>query len=152
MRAFYSHILYNLLISLVIFPVLVLASDNRTNIDQQDIAIHGYDPVAYFTLKEAVKGKTNLSYQWLDSSWLFSSTENRQVFIDNPRRYVPQFGGYCAYAASYGQFADIDPRAWSIINDKLYLNYSLRVRETWKPRAAEFIGDAEQLWPMMKPP
>ena len=140
-----------LLILVVLLPALVMASENHIN-HQDGIAMHGYDPVAYFTVEKAVKGQASLSYEWSDAIWLFSSKQNRQAFIDNPEYYAPQFGGFCAYAASYGQFADIDPMAWSIVNDKLYLNYSLRVRKIWKPRAEEFIGDAEQFWPMMKQP
>jgi hypothetical protein len=84
--------------------------------------------------------------------WHFASAENRQAFAETPRDYAPQFGGFCAYAASFGQFADVDPNAWTIVDGKLYLNYSLRVRDTWRRNAAELIGDAETLWPTMQQP
>ena len=130
----------------------VLAAEGLVNTDKQGIAIHGYDPVAYFLGGKPLPGKAELAYRWSGATWLFSSADNRQTFIENPQRYAPQFGGFCAYAASYGQFADVDPQAWSIVNGKLYLNYSLRVRQIWRPRAAEFNGDAEQLWPTMTQP
>ena len=134
---------------LLILPSLVLADNNRVNSDKDDIAIHGYDPVAYFVADKAVPGKQDLSHQWFGATWLFSNAQNRQAFIDNPQQYMPEFGGFCAYAASVGQFADVDPQAWSIVNGRLYLNFSLRVREIWRPRAEEFMGDAKLLWPTM---
>jgi hypothetical protein len=141
-----------LILLLSMFPVLALGADGLVNADKQGIAIHGYDPVAYFVADKPVPGRPDLAYKWSGATWLFSSTDNRQAFIDDPQRYAPQYGGFCAYAASYGQFADTDPQAWSIVDDKLYLNYSVRVRHTWRPRAAEFIGDADQLWPTMTDP
>jgi hypothetical protein len=54
-------------------------------------------------------------------TWHFAYEKNRNVFIASPKKYKPQFGGFCAYAASYGQAADIDPNAWTIIDNKLYL-------------------------------
>jgi YHS domain-containing protein len=138
-------------------PLLLLVSsvqaDNHAiNVDEEGVAIHGYDPVAYFTQATPVKGQAQYAYNWSGATWWFADDSNRQAFIANPQRYAPQFGGFCAYAASYGQFADIDPQAWSIVNDRLYLNFNQRVRQIWRPRAAEFIDDAEQLWPTMKSP
>ena len=140
---------FGLIALMILLSNLALASDSRIN-QKDGIAIHGYDPVAYFVAEKAVKGDPRISFEWSNAVWQFSSASNRQAFVRNPEHYAPQFGGHCAYAASYGQFADIDPQAWSIINDKLYLNYSLRVREIWKPWAKEFVGDAEQFWPMMQ--
>lgn len=71
---------------------------------------------------------------------------HRDAFKHDPERYAPALGGFCAYAMSLGQFADVDPDAWGVIDGRLYLNYRLRVRELWRPRAAEFIPDAEQYW------
>ena len=138
-----------LMLILIIMPALAIAKNNSINLNKDGIAIHGYDPVAYFVAGKAKPGKRSLAYQWLGANWLFSSALNRQAFIDNPQQYLPEFGGFCAYAASVGQLADIDPQAWSIVNGRLYLNFSLRVREIWRPRAEEFMGDAKLLWPTM---
>ena len=139
------------LLVLMLFSSRGIAANGAVNVDDSGIAIHGHDPVAYFVLGEATPGKSVFSVEWSGATWLFANAEHRQMFLDDPMRYAPRFGGFCAYAASYGQFADIDPRAWSIVNGRLYLNFSLRVREIWLPRADEFIADAEQLWPTMRP-
>lgn len=90
-----------------------------------NVAIKGYDPVAYFTDKRAVKGDKQFIYKWLGASWYFSSADHRQKFAQSPVDYAPQYGGYCSIGVSAGQKSgDIDPKAWTIIHGKLYLNYS----------------------------
>jgi hypothetical protein len=89
-----------------------------------DVAIKGYDPVAYFTMQKAVKGSDRHTHRWLGANWQFSSAEHRQMFQSSPTKYAPQYGGYCADGVAYGQAtANIDPEAWRIIDAKLYLNY-----------------------------
>lgn len=112
-----------------------------------NVAIKGYDPVAYFVDTKPTPGDPKIHHEWNGTSWHFSSEANRLRFIKEPEHYAPQYGGYCAYAASVGQLADIDPQSWSIVDGRLYLNFSSRVKQIWKPRSKEFIGDANQLWP-----
>jgi YHS domain-containing protein len=91
-----------------------------------NVAIQGYDPVAYFTEKRAVKGNEVHSHKWLGAEWRFSSAEHKRLFAESPQSYAPQYGGHCAtgLAIHGGLTKDIDPEAWAIIDDKLYLNYS----------------------------
>lgn len=89
-----------------------------------DVAIKGYDPVAYFTQHDAVEGSRKFSYQWLGATWLFASAENRDLFKADPAKYAPQYGGYCADGVSFGTVTtNIDPKAWRIIEGKLYISY-----------------------------
>lgn len=110
-------------------------------------AIRGYDPVAYFHEGGPVKGDTKWSLDWGGATWLFSSEENKEAFGLNPKKYTPQYGGYCAYAVSRDYTASIDPKAWSIVNGKLYLNYSLYVRTLWERKREENIIKADKNWP-----
>ncbi len=112
-----------------------------------DVAIKGYDPVAYFTEKKPVEGDKKYAYSWMDASWYFSSDENRQLFISMPERYAPQYGGYCAWAVSQNKTASIDPSQFTIHNDKLYLNYNEKVNRTWTAKKEKFIVDANRHWP-----
>lgn len=113
-------------------------------------AIRGYDPVAYFIENKAVAGdsrftsKSSLNTQ--DVTWYFSSLENKQLFEREPEKYTPQYGGYCAYAMSYGLVVSSDPHAFSIIDQKLYLNYSLNVRDKWLKAPQQFIKEADIKW------
>ena len=113
-------------------------------------AINGYDPVAYFLQGKPVKGVQNLSYQWKDATWYFSSQQNLEAFRTAPEKYAPQYGGYCAYGLSDGHKASTEPDAWTIVNGKLYLNYNTNVRSEWSRNREERIKKADGYWPQIK--
>ena len=110
-------------------------------------AIHGYDPVAYFTDGKPVPGKEDFEFQWMGAKWLFASAEHRDTFKSAPDKYAPQYGGYCAYGVAQGNAVDIDPNAWSIVDGKLYLNYDMGVQKKWKQDVPGFIVKANKNWP-----
>jgi len=88
-----------------------------------NVAIKGYDPVAYFTEQKAMKGSEDISYTWLGADWNFSNEKHKKLFAENPVKYAPQYGGHCADGIAYGETtANIDPLAWNIIEGKLYIN------------------------------
>lgn len=93
------------------------------NLDDQ-VAIKGYDPVAYFKSNKAIEGSKSLSFSQQGVVYYFSSAENRDEFKKNPSKYEPQYGGWCAYAmGAKGEKVSIDPETFKIINGKLYLFY-----------------------------
>ncbi|TNF70122.1 MAG: YHS domain-containing protein [Gammaproteobacteria bacterium] len=136
--------IYSLLLLLILITGCTTL-DQRTYSDDQG-AIGGYDPVSYFTMHKAIKGKKDIVYNYHGATWHFSSEDNKTLFIRNPTMYLPQYGGYCAYAMHYGFIVSSDPQAWSIINDKLYLNYSKSVREKWLKHSKEYIQSADKEW------
>lgn len=110
-------------------------------------AIKGYDPVAYFTQGGPAKGRGAHSHEWMGATWYFASAENMELFAGDPEKYAPQYGGYCAYAVSQGYTAKIDPDAWKIVDDKLYLNFSLKVQKLWEEDIPGYIAAADVNWP-----
>ena len=112
-----------------------------------DQAIKGYDVVAYHQEGKPIKGNKKISHAWQGANWLFSSTENRDRFAADPAAYAPQYGGYCAYAVSQGYTADIDPKAWKILDGKLYLNYNAKIQQKWERDTGGYIGLADGNWP-----
>ncbi len=139
-----------LLFALSFFSALSFAKDDAINTTFfGDIAIDGYDPVAYFIDNKAVKGNKKWSHFWKDANWHFKNKENLSLFKQNPDKYAPQYGGYCAYAMSDGRLVDVDPDAFSIIDDKLYLNYSLSVQKHWLKEKDLFIKQADEFYPEM---
>lgn len=110
-------------------------------------AIRGYDPVAYFTEGKPVKGDDQYTFEWKGEIYKFANAENRTLFEANSEKYAPQYGGYCAYAVSEGYTASTLPEAWSIVGDKLYLNYSLGVRDKWSQDIPGRIAAADRNWP-----
>lgn len=117
------------------------------NVTRGQLAIHGYDAVAYFTQSAPVRGQAQFEYRWQNVIWRFASAAHRDEFARQPERYAPQFGGYCAWAVSRGYTADIDPDAWKIVDGKLYLNYSKRVQRMWEQDISGNIAKASANWP-----
>ncbi len=123
---------------------------------QQDIyttpagAIEGYDPVAYFTEGEAVRGDEQFQFEWSGATWYFASEGNRSLFREDPEKYAPQYGGYCAYAMADGKKVKVDPEAWTIADGKLYLNYSRRIQDKWQGDRDAYISQANQHWSKME--
>lgn len=132
--------------------VLVLFLSGCTSLDkhpvyvEKGVAINGYDPVAYFAQRAPVKGSELFKVEHEQVIWLFSSAENLAQFEHQPERYLPQYGGYCAYAMSHGFVVDTVPEAFTVLNDKLYLNYSLGVRETWLEDTKSYVDRADKQW------
>ncbi|HEU5291688.1 MAG TPA: YHS domain-containing (seleno)protein [Cyclobacteriaceae bacterium] len=129
---------------------LFLTGNGQAIFSKNDIAINGYDPVAYFTQTAAVKGRDTLSYQWGNVKWLFSSQSNLDSFKENPDKYVPQFGGWCAYGVSDNHKSPTDPNAFTIVAGKLYLNYNRKVMELWRSDTTGHIKRANLNWISLK--
>lgn len=133
------------LILLVFTSVGCTTLESRT-FTTDDVAIHGYDPVAYFSQHRPVKGSAQFTHHTAGATWHFENTRNRNLFANNPEAYMPQYGGYCAYAMSKGFIASSAPEAWTIDAGKLYLNYSLRVRDNWLEDLSGNIRKSDDHW------
>lgn len=134
-----------LLLLFLMLAVPAYAAD-EVNKNSDGIAINGYDPVAYFIENEAIAGKPEHSHQWLGATWYFKNAQNMHLFSVRPSDYAPQYGGFCAYAMASGQRADIDPAAWSLQDNKLYLNYNQQVMNLWRQDTETHIQNADRHW------
>ena len=92
-------------------------------------------------------GKADITYSWKGATWRFASAQNRDAFKADPEKYAPQYGGYCAYAVSQGATAKGDPKVWSVVDGKLYLNLSASVQKTWEKDVPGYIKSADKNWP-----
>jgi YHS domain-containing protein len=100
---------------------------------EKGLAIQGYDPVAYFTQKKAVKGKSSIATTFEGVTYYFTSNENKEIFKKNPSGYEPQYGGWCAYAmGANGEQVEVDPGTFKIVNGKLFLFYNAYFNNTLK--------------------
>lgn len=111
------------------------------------VAIRGYDPVAYFTQGEPVEGSKTFRTEWNGAEWRFVNAEHLNLFNADPERYAPQYGGYCAWAVANNYTASTQPEAWTIFEDKLYLNYSLSVRGQWEQDIPGNVIKGDANWP-----
>lgn len=141
-----------LLIALFIGIGIAFAACSKTegvaaiNKNTDGLALRGFDAVAYFAVENAVEGNPRFAYAWNGAKWLFSSEENLQKFAQNPEAYAPQYGGYCSYAVSHGYTADGDPRAWKLVDGKLYLNYNDKAKEAWEKEQEKNIQQGAENW------
>jgi YHS domain-containing protein len=117
-----------------------------------NVAILGYDPVAYFTDGRAVKGSEQFAYEWLGATWHFASAEHQQTFAATPIRYAPQYGGLCALGVANGERSvNVDPEAWRIVDGKLYLFFGKGgLEQDWDPHPAAVVAKADANWPAME--
>lgn len=114
------------------------------------VAIQGYDPVAYFTKNEAVRGNAKNYFEWSGMTWFFASSENRDQFAAMPERFAPQYGGFCTLSVAEGRNARGSGEAWTIHEGKLYLNANSNVAENFRTDPNRHIVRAAGWWPTVK--
>ena len=125
-------------------------SHSVNNVDATGVGLHGYDPVAYFTVGKPTVGSEKIVATYEGVRYRFSSAENREAFTKEPAKYAPAYGGFCAMGASLGKKFDGDPNYWKIVNGKLYVNVNAEVDKHWKEDVPANISKGDQNWPAIK--
>lgn len=130
---------------LALAPMSVSAGPS-INTNDDNIAIEGYDPVAYHTEGRPMAGDPAIYYDWHDATWLFASAEHKALFVADPDRYAPQFGGFCSGAMSLGKIATIDPNEWVILDGQLFLGGRPGAVEYLLEGGEDRLADAATNW------
>lgn len=142
-------ILFVALFSATTFAQSAAKRTSEFNLEKK-VAISGYDPVAYFTQKKAVKGKPTIASTYEGVIYNFSSQSNKDLFVKNPSNYEPQYGGWCAYAmGANGEKVEINPETFKIIDNKLYLFYNAYFNNTlksWNKEEVSLKKKADANW------
>ena len=112
--------------------------------DPNRIAVEGYDLVSYFNNAEPIKGREAYRVTYQNKDYYFASVKNRLRFLAMPEHYLPAFGGWCAYAMAKGKRVEINPLAFIVENEKLYLFYKTIFTDT----RAKWIRSADNLRPL----
>lgn len=141
---------------ITVFTGLVAASvagaNNETNVSRgltakgYGLAVHGYDVVAYYTKGRPTIGRAKFSAVHNAATYRFASEDHLKAFTDDPEKYLPQYGGYCAYGVAVGAKFDGDPHQWRIVAGKLYLNLNPEVQKLWRSDIPGFIKKADRNW------
>jgi YHS domain-containing protein len=125
-------ILFVALLSATAFAQTTAKRASEFNLEKK-VAIQGYDPVAYFMQKKAVKGKSSIASAYEGVTYYFSSQANKETFTKNPSSYEPQYGGWCSYAmGATGEKVEVDPETFKIVDGKLNLFYNAYFNNTLK--------------------
>jgi YHS domain-containing protein len=117
------------------------------NVDDQGVAVQGYDVVAYFAEGRPVAGLAEHESVYGGAKYHFASKANRDQFERDPTRFEPQFGGYCAYAASIRKVSPIDPQFWQIVDGRLLLQHTQKAYDLFNQDTAGNLVKADQNWP-----
>jgi YHS domain-containing protein len=143
-------------LSLLCLSVLSLCAQINP-VDKNGIAIGGYDIVTYFDGTKPAKGNEAYTSKYESATYYFASPENQKLFTDNPKKYIPQYDGYCALAVSYGKKISIDPLTYKIKEGKLYLFFNgktshgrLNSLDTWNKNEEKLLKKADINWPDVK--
>ncbi|GAA6152729.1 YHS domain-containing (seleno)protein [Pseudoteredinibacter isoporae] len=130
--------------SAMLLSSLSLASSVNTGVN--DVAIHGYDPVAYFTNNKPVEGSAKYTATHDGAIYRFSSEKNRDLFKANAEHYAPQYGGFCAMGVALNKKLNVDPSAFYIEDNKLYLNLNKNVQKKWLQDVPGNLKTADRIW------
>jgi hypothetical protein len=122
-------------------------SPSPVNLESGEIGLKGYDPAAYFLTGSPTEGSPDVTAAHSGVTYRFASDENRDAFLADPDRYLPAYGGFCALAMSFGQKVDIDPMAWKIVDDVLYVQANPRAATVWLGDIPGNIDKANGFWP-----
>ena len=111
------------------------------------VAVSGYDPVAFFTDSKPVNGSPFITAEHRGATYYFASEEHKKLFTENPDKYAPQFGGYCAFGVGLGKLFPVDIRTWQVRDGKLYLNLNGDILKKFNADFEGNVAKAGKNWP-----
>jgi YHS domain-containing protein len=121
-------------------------SQQKANLNRNGVILKGYDVVAYFTQHKATKGTAKYQTTYNRAIYYFSSATDLATFKEHPSKYVPQYGGYCAYHLSRNKLTDSDPADFLIYKDKLYVCSDAEGAKNFRRNIDENIRKADDYW------
>ncbi|WP_258102837.1 YHS domain-containing (seleno)protein [Marinoscillum sp. MHG1-6] len=140
---------------IMISLLFVMPQGSDLNLNRSGLAIDGYDPVSYFQGKPK-EGSSEVKAAYRGATYYFSSEANKKLFLANPENYLPQYGGWCAYAMGLTEpeKVKIDPETYKILDGKLYLFYNFwgsNTLKSWNENEAELKRNADANWKKIGP-
>lgn len=116
--------------------------------DVEGVAIQGYDVMSYLE-KRAEKGRKDLRVEYGGAAWWFVSEDHRRQFLLESQRFVPEYGGFCAYSVGRGFPATADPRVFAINEGKLYLFFDRAAKAVWEQSIGAMVAKGDRNWPKL---
>ncbi len=128
------------------------AAAGPINTTADNVAIQGYDAVAYFREQKPVRGSPEFEHVWQGARWQFSGAEHRDIFAMDPLSYAPRYGGFCSGGMTFGHKSRVDPEAWAIVDGTLYLAFSAGAMRRFTSDVDSNIAKADANWELMDEP
>lgn len=114
------------------------------------VGVGGYDPVSYFAGSRPVRGNGKYTVEYQGVTYLFANEADKTAFEKEPAKYLPAFGGYCAYGVAIGKKFWGDPEVWEIVDGTLYLNLDKSIQQEWDKDKPGYIKKADGNWNAIK--
>jgi YHS domain-containing protein len=140
-------ILLKSLTALALLTVTAFAGDLVNVAGASNVALSGYDPVAFFTDSKPVNGSPSISSEYQGATYFFANEDHKNLFAANPEKYAPQCGGFCAFGVSVGALFPVDISTWQIRNGKLYLNLNQDILKKFNADFDANVAKADKNWP-----
>jgi len=125
---------------------LYAAPASATDVQHSTPGLSGYDPVAYFTDGKPIRGSGYHVAVHEGVTYAFASAEHQKMFKADPEKYLPAYGGYCAYGVAVGKKFVANPDVWKVLNGRLYLNLDRDIQMKWEQDIHGNIKKAENNW------
>ncbi|GAB4198225.1 MAG: YHS domain-containing (seleno)protein [Wenzhouxiangellaceae bacterium] len=136
---------------LLLTGLLALSAAARADqVNTSSVGVSGYDLVSYHTAKRPLRGNGHFVAEHDGVTYLFATGDNLRAFQADPQRYVPAYGGYCAYGVTKGKKFIADPEVWEIVDGRLYLNLDNRVKSAWVKDIPGHIREGDAQWREIK--
>ena len=125
-------------------------SAHNTGVANSIVGVQGYDLVSYRNSEKPLRGNGNHIAEHHGITYQFVNEENKEAFAKNPHKYLPAYGGYCAYGVAVGKKFVGDPDVWKIVDSRLYLNLDNKIQGIWNKDISGNIQKAESNWTQIK--
>ena len=139
-----------LFLSLIALTVLMVPSLAQAGVSHSTVGVQGYDLVSYHTGEKPLPGNGNHVVTHEGVNYLFVNKANKKAFEKNPNKYLPAYGGYCAFGVSVGKKFIADPTVWKVVDGKLYLNLDNKIKAMWIKDVPGNIAKADSKWVNIK--
>lgn len=139
-----------ILVAAMMFAMTGVASAVAAGSEVNVTGAGGYDLVSYRTGEKPLPGNGNHLSEVDGVTYLFVNQENKRAFDENPQKYLPAYGGYCAYGVAVGKKFVGDPNVWEIVDDQLYLNLDNKIKGVWIQDIPGYIAKADRQWPQIR--
>ena len=126
------------------------SANEAVNTDKTGQAVGGYDVVSYFEPGGPVRGDFRITVERDGATYQFANEQNKAKFLAEPEKYLPQYGGYCAFGVSHGKKLHGDPLVYKVVDGKLYLNVHPEVAKMWSADIGAHVKKADANWPGIK--
>jgi YHS domain-containing protein len=134
-------------VCLILLPSTSGFAAEEVNVNADNVVIDGFDVVAYFTEKRAVKGSGRYSHNYRGAIFHFASQDHLDMFRRDPEAYMPAYGGFCSYGVRVGKKLSTNPNAWVIADGRLFLQLDRGTRSLWLDDRERNIAIADRIWP-----